>query len=71
MPLHTGGVCEEKVPGLHCWVECDGGGVDVSPRDSHVMMYLDRINVATCGKEYINEGQELSGGKDDRTLSTR
>ena len=43
--------------------------MDVVPRARDAMMYLDRINVATCGQEYVNgDGQELTGGKDDRVF---
>jgi hypothetical protein len=64
--LHTGGYCIKEGSGLQCRVACDGGGVHVSPRGSHVMMYLDRIRMATCGKEYVDEGEDVSGGKDDK-----
>jgi hypothetical protein len=64
-PLRTTGVCSEE---LHCIVECDGGGVNVVPRASDAMMYLDRIRVATCGEDLIDGGQELTGGKDDRVF---
>lgn len=30
--LRTSGICIEKASGLHCFVECDGGGVEVVPR---------------------------------------
>lgn len=67
--LRTSGICNETAIGLHCFVECDGGGVDVVPRARDAMMYLDRINVAKCGQEYLNGGgQELTGGKDDRVF---
>jgi hypothetical protein len=65
--LRTSGICNETAKGLHCFVECDGGSVDVVPRARGAMMYLDRISVAKCGQEYVNgDGQELTGGKDDR-----
>jgi hypothetical protein len=65
--LRTSGICNEKASGLHCFVECDGGGVDVVPRGREAMMSLDRIRVAACGEEYVDgAGQELTGGKDDR-----
>ena len=65
--LRTSGICDETAKGLHCFVECDGGEVDVVPREHDALMYLDRINVAKCGQDYVNEGgQELTGGKDDR-----
>jgi hypothetical protein len=67
--LRTSGICDEKALGLHCFVECDGGGLDVVPRPRDAMMYLDRINVAACGEDYVNgAGQELTGGKDDRVF---
>lgn len=66
--LITAGFCEWKGPGLHCMVECDGGGINVSPRSAYVMMYLDRIRMATCesDKGNIEDGKEISGGIDDR-----
>jgi hypothetical protein len=64
--LRTSGICNEKASGLHCFVECDGGGVDVVPRARDAMMYLDRIRVAACDGE--EAGEELSGGKDDRVF---
>ena len=42
--LRTSGICNEKTSGLRCFVECDGGGVDVVPRARDTMMYLDRIS---------------------------
>jgi hypothetical protein len=69
--LHTSGICDEKVSGMHCFVECDGGSVEISHRGGHVMMYLnDRIRVAECGKELMDDGsgEELRGGKDDRVF---
>jgi hypothetical protein len=66
--LRTSGICNETSR-LHCFVECDGGGVDVVPRAHEAMMYLDRISVASCGRDYVNgAGQELTGGKDDRVF---
>ena len=64
--LLTSGICNEKASGLHCFVECDGGGVDIVPRARGVMMYLDRIRVAACDAE--EAGEELTGGKDDRVF---
>ena len=68
--LHTSGICNEKAAGLHCFVECDGGGVDVVNRGDHVMMYLERIRVAACGEELKDDGggEELRRGKDDRVF---
>lgn len=69
--LRTGGICTDKASGLHCFVECDGGGVDVVPRARDAMMYLDRIRVAACDQDLIEGGktaQELTGGKDDRVF---
>jgi hypothetical protein len=67
--LRTSGICNEKASGLHCFVECDGGGVDVVPRARDAMMYLDRIRVAACGEDYVDGGgQEVTGGKDDRVF---
>jgi hypothetical protein len=66
--LHTGGLCREGTSGLRCWVECDGGGINVTPHSNHVIMYLERIRMATCDKDPIDGGEELSGGKDDRVF---
>jgi len=67
--LRTSGICDEKASGLHCFVACDGGGVDVVPRARDAMMHLDRVRVAACGEDYVNgAGQELTGGKDDRVF---
>ena len=80
--LRTSGLCEElsgavlpprrrRAPAdaVHCFVECDGGGVDVVPRARDAMMYLDRIRVAACGEDYVDGGgQEVTGGKDDRVF---
>jgi hypothetical protein len=68
--LRTGGICNEKAPGLHCFVECDGGGVDIIPSARDATMYLDRIRVAACGgaEELASGGEELTGGKDDRVF---
>jgi hypothetical protein len=68
--LRTSGICNEKASGLDCFVECDGGGVDVVPRAHDAMMYLDRIRVGACGEDYVTGegGQELTGGKDDRAF---
>jgi hypothetical protein len=30
--------------------------------------YLDRIGVATCGGDLIDDERELTGGKDDRVF---
>jgi hypothetical protein len=52
--------------GKQCIVECDGGGVRIAPHADHMMMHLDRIRVtAACGDL---DGEELSGGKDDRVF---
>lgn len=48
-PLHTEGYCREEDKNYRCSVECDGGGVDVDPRASHALMYLDRIRMGACG----------------------
>src|ERR1700692_145430 len=53
--LTTEGMCkEEGALKLHCVVECDGGGVDLNVRDVGVMMHLDRIRMASCGKDINN-----------------
>jgi hypothetical protein len=67
--LHTGGLCQKGASGLSCSVECDGGGIHVTPHANHAMMYLDeRIRVAECGETYVDGGEELFGGKDDRVF---
>src|SRR5262249_12401176 len=66
--LHTSGGCIKNALGLRCWVDCDGGGVDVAPRGDHVMMYLERIRMFTCDQEPLERGEDLSGGKDDRVF---
>jgi hypothetical protein len=59
---------EEGALKLHCVVECDGGGVDLNVKDVGVMMHLDRIRMASCGKDINNveKAEEISGGLDDR-----
>jgi hypothetical protein len=64
--LHTGGLCHKGESGLSCSVECDGGGINVVPRGDHAMMYVERIRMATCDSDYVDSGEDLSGGKDDR-----
>jgi hypothetical protein len=67
--LRTSGICDETAQGLYCFVECDGGSVDVVPRARDALMYLNRISVARCGQEYVNgDGQDLTWGKDDRVF---
>jgi hypothetical protein len=67
--LHTSGICFEGALGLKCHVECDGGGVDVTPRGDHAMMYLKSIRMFTCDQDPIDGGgEDLSGGKDDRVF---
>jgi hypothetical protein len=56
--LHSTGLCSKESGLLRCYVECDGGGVKVSIRSNHVMMYLDRIRVAECGKELTVDGDD-------------
>jgi hypothetical protein len=79
-PLLTTGLCRKGFgmfvrnavtpsgSGWMCHVECDGGGVNIVPRARDAMMYLDRISVATCGGDLIDDGRELTGGKDDRVF---
>jgi hypothetical protein len=68
--LRTEGICREDAvgtaKGVKCRVECDGGGVNVVHRTSDLMMYLDKIRVATCGDNVVEGGDVLYGGKDDR-----
>src|SRR5262249_18562973 len=68
--LHTSGLCtESEFGGLRCSVECDGGGVNVVPRNDHAMMYLKSIRMFTCDQEETPDGgEDLSGGKDDRVF---
>jgi hypothetical protein len=66
--LHTGGLCRGGASGLSCSVDCDGGGLNVVPRGDHAMMYLERIRMATCDSDYVDSGEDLSGGKDDRVF---
>ena len=65
-PLQTGGYCYNEGSGVKCQVECDGGGVYVVPHAGYVVMFLDRIRTARCGKDYVKGGEDVSGGKDDR-----
>jgi hypothetical protein len=51
--LHTGGGCTEGASGLGCSVDCDGGGIHVTPHSDYAMMYLERIRMATCDKDYL------------------
>jgi hypothetical protein len=64
--LQTAGGCHSEGAGIKCLVECDGGSVYVVPHASHVMMFLDRIRMANCGKSFIEGGEDVTGGKDDR-----
>jgi hypothetical protein len=66
--LSTEGQCDKRGAGLECMVECDGGGVNVSPRPGHVMMSLERIRMATCGNAEDENAIEIEGGKDDRVF---
>jgi hypothetical protein len=65
--LETAGYCKNEGPGIKCQVECDGGGIYVAPHAGHAMMFLDRIRMSVCGKDYVLDGgEDISGGKDDR-----
>lgn len=67
--LKTVGMCKEQgTLRLHCFVECDGGGLDISIRRDSVLMYLDRIRMAACVSDVqdIEKAVEISGGVDDR-----
>jgi|SRR6516165_785192 hypothetical protein len=66
--LRTSGFCTEQESGLRCIVDCDGGGVDVVPRARDATMYLDRIRAGVCGGGEDENGEELTGGKDDRVF---
>lgn len=69
--LHAEGVCHHEASGLRCNVECDGGGVDLTPRADGATMRLDRIRVITCDKiDDMESGEELTGGKDDGALQS-
>jgi len=65
-PVESAGVCR----GGHCYVECEGGGLDYERTASGLVMRLDRIRVAECGKELTDDGTspEVSGGIDDRVF---
>ena len=67
--LLTEGSCQNGSM-LHCTVECDGGGINVSVRPGYAMMYLARIRMAACegDKNDINKGEEVFGGIDDRVF---
>jgi hypothetical protein len=64
--LETAGGCHSERAGIKCSVECDGGSVYVVPHAGHAMMFLDRIRMAECGKSFIEGGEDVTGGKDDR-----
>jgi hypothetical protein len=66
--MQTEGLCKEgEASSLRCSVECDGGAINVSVRPSYLMMHLDRIRMAACGKDMHGlDAEELSGGIDDR-----
>jgi hypothetical protein len=66
--LSTIGSCNRS---LHCFVECDGGGIDLKPTVGSVMMYLNRIRMSICKQDPIAEENpsdaiEVNGGLDDR-----
>jgi len=42
--------------------------VDVVPRARDATMYLDRIRAGVCGGGEDENGEELTGGKDDRVF---
>ena len=46
------------------------GGINLSPRSNYIMMYLDRIRMASCesDKQDIEKGKDVSGGIDDRVF---
>lgn len=67
--LKAEGLCAENgTARLHCFIECDGGGIELSVKSDRVMMYLDRIRMASCGNDIngIDTSSEVSGGLDDR-----
>jgi hypothetical protein len=66
--LHNEGLCIQESSGTRCYVECDGGGVTVTPRsNSTVLMRLEEIRMAPCGTEDADNGTGIvvTGGKDD------
>lgn len=72
--LGTEGACQKRGPQFHCFVECDGGGIEAAPHPGYAMMYLDRIRMITCSKAEARIGRpgkeseelEVTGGIDDR-----
>ena len=66
--LRSEGLClPDPRGGMKCIVECDGGGVQLVHRANDVMMHLDWIRVtSSCDENPVEDGQTLSGGKDDR-----
>ena len=66
-PVKSEGVCLE---GGHCYVECDGGGLDFQQAAGGLIMRLDHIRVAKCGQDLTDVGRspEVTGGVDDRVF---
>lgn len=66
--LTAQGACKESGSRFRCFVECDGGGIELAPSPTHVMMYLERIRMAACAGDNvdISKSVEVSGGIDDR-----
>jgi hypothetical protein len=64
--LEAAGGCHSEGTGIKCLVECDGGSVYVVPHAGHAMMFLDRIRMAECSKNFAEGGEDVTGGKDDR-----
>jgi glycosidase len=66
--LKTAGLCLNEGNGLRCIVECDGGGITLSPNKDGVSMFLDRITMVTCDQtveKLMDGGLEVNGGIDD------
>ena len=68
--LSTLGWCREDRDGLHCSVECDGGGVEVATAAGEATMRLDRIRMTVCGQDRNDAmaAEDVAGGLDDRTF---
>lgn len=70
--LSTAGIClDQDSRSFHCFVDCNGGGINIRPQSSHVMMYLDQITMKkTCDMNPgdIEGNVVVSGGLDDRVF---
>lgn len=67
--LQSAGECRNDEKGMHCGVECDGGGVDVVPRTaSTILMSLQSIRMTPCGENPEAAAIDVTGGKDDKVF---